>query len=282
MTADQTQPPPFPPPVSPPVPQPPSGGWSGGMKLVIIIVACIGGAAVVVGILVAMLLPSLSKIRDTAVLTTCQAHLKIISLGLLTYQQNNLSAAPLIKMDEAAPNGANIAPTADSQSDERFSSGQWEAVLGDQAMQNVWLLIAAEGYVDEDIFKCPGDKDWRPRDAAGRYGWTSPFQYSYGMQWPYATDADGNGNPALLSADTYRQGVVTFADQNPGGPVGGSRSPSNHPKVGTNYLLADGVVLVSRDGTSTFNGDEIYTNEDGLAGGLPQSEDDTSITLSGR
>ncbi len=281
MTTGGTQPPSLPAPVSPPAQQPPSGGWSGGMKLVIIIVACIGGSVIVVGILVAMLLPSLSRARDKAVLTTCQAHLKTISLGLLTYQQDN-SSAPLIKMYEAAPNGANSAPTADSQTDEPFSSGQWGAVLGDQAMQNVWLWITAEGYVDEDIFKCPGDPDWQPRDAAGRYGWTDPHQYSYGMQWPYATDADGNGNPAPLSAATYRPGIVIFADQNPGGPVGGSRSPSNHPKVGTNYLLADGAVLASRDGTSTFNGDDIYTNEDGLAGGLPQSEDDTSITLSGR
>ena len=148
-------------------------------------------------------------------------------------------------------------------------------------MQNVWLSVA-KGYVDERLFKCPGDTDWQPRDAAGRYGWTDPHQYSYGMHWPYATDADGNGNPAPLSTDTYRLGVAIFADQNPGGPVGGSRSPSNHPRAGTNYVFADGTVRASRDGTSTFGHDEIYTNEDGLAGGLPQSENDTSIALSGR
>lgn len=216
----------------------------------------------------------------------CKANLKGIGCAMLAYQEIT-GSLPLIKPYEAVPNGTNSAPTEANQTDYKLGDPRapedemtWE-ILGDQAMQNVWLSVA-KGYVDERLFKCPGDTDWQPRDAAGRYGWTDPHQYSYGMHWPYATDADGNGNPAPLSTDTYRLGVAIFADQNPGGPVGGSRSPSNHPRAGTNYVFADGTVRASRDGTSTFGHDEIYTNEDGLADGLPQSENDTSIALSGR
>ncbi len=219
--------------------------------------------------------------RGTNYFTPCQSNLRSIGTAMAAYRQDNNNRMPVIKMREAVAGGANSAPTAANQTDEPFSSGQWQAMLGDQAMQNVWLLIVNDN-IEEGMFRCPGDKDWVERPAhAAKYGWTDPHQYSYGMQWPYQQDAAGNANPARLGTPS----TVMLADRSPGGPVGESRLPSNHPKNGLNVALASGGADKFTDTASSTAGsgdDEIYTNAAGEVGGLPQARKDTSITLSGR
>jgi len=226
-----------------------------------------------------------------ALSAACKANLSGIGKSLASYEESH-GSLPLIKPYEAIPNGANSAPTEANQTDYRLGDTSapedemtWEC-LGDQAMQNVWLLVTARN-VNERIFLCPADRlSERRGDDAAKYGWTDPRQYSYGMQWPYQTDAAGNANPAPFGAPN----TIMLADRNPGGPVGEVRPPSNHSKYGTNCLLWDGSVVFSRRegfprrtvSTLGFEGDEIYANAAGEAGGLPQSATDTSITLSGR
>ena len=246
-------------------------------------VGMVGLVVVVLVILVAVVVFVLPRLPVTFVkisrFSGCQGNLKGIGTAIFAYYQENNDLLPLIKTHEAVLNGVNSVPTEANQTDEPFSSGRWEVTLGDQAMQNVWLLVA-EKFLDEEMVRCKGDRDWVERSRGADYGWTDPHQYSYGMHWPYQADASGNTNAApLLTPNT-----ALMADRNPGGPLGDSRPPSNHPKVGTNVLLASGGVkgcetMVSTVGTG---GDEIYTNAAGVAGGLPQHEEDTSITLSGR
>ena len=231
----------------------------------------------------------------------CKGNLKGIGIAMLYYAEDVGGESPsLIKPHEAVPNGANGTPTEANQTDYDLggpdrqrtyrdateSEITWE-ILGDQAMQNVWLMMETGHLADEKVFRCGGDRSWQRRDKeVAEYGWTDPHQYSYGMQWPYQADAAGNINPAPLGAPN----TVMMADLNPGGPVSKSRPPSNHPKLGTNFLFSDAHVASSprerspRRMVSTlgFEGDEIYTNAAGVAGGLPQSATDTSITLSGR
>ena len=176
------------------------------------------------------------------------------------------------------PTAANQTDYVLGDRDAPANERTWE-VLGDQAMQNVWLLIA-EDIIVAEIFQCPSDKDFQARDASARFGWTDPRQYSYGMQWPYAENADGNRNPARLGSP----GPALMADWNPGGPLGESRPPSNHATLGTNFVLANGAVKYDSRMVSTIGrgGDDIYANDAGEAGGMPQVAKDTSITLSGR
>ncbi len=247
-----------------------------GMGIVGVIVVAI------IALMTVIMLPYLLRTtghRD-GFLTYCQQNLRSIGMAMAVYRQGHNDRMPVIKIREGAAGGANSVPTEANQTDEEFSSGQWQAVLGDQAMQNVWLLVATDA-IDEGMFKCPAD-DWvgRPADAA-KYGWTDPRQYSYGMQWPYQQDAAGRANPARLGTPS----TILMADRSPGGPVGETRLPSNHPKNGTNVVLASGTVATFRDtaaSTVGYGDDEIYTNAAGEVGGLPQAPKDTSITLSGR
>ena len=289
MTEQGSPPPqtPQPPPLSPlPIPAPTKSG--GGGKLAIIIIACVVVVLAIGSLAAALLLSKLKDMRNVARAVACQANLKSIGTAMASYRMNSGGNMPVIRRAEATPNGANTAPTAANQTDYDLGDPDapanelsWE-VLGDQAMQNVWLLVMTD-LLPEQIFHCPSDEDWRPRPAtAGRYGWTSPRQYSYGMQWPYATDAAGKPNPARLGSP----GTPMLADRNPGGPVGESLPPADHPKIGMNYATASGGAFANRNDTSQFgingDGDEIYTNAAGVAGGLPQGPKDTSITLSGR
>jgi len=70
-----------------------------------------------------------------------------------------------------------------------------------------------------------------------------------------------------------------FADRNPGGLVGPSRKPSNHPKDGEAYLMHNGSAGFYKSLTDAkCNGDDIYVSGNGKAGGMPTSPTDTSIT----
>ena len=269
-----------PPPVQAPSPAPSAPGKASDAKLALIIVASVIGSFVVVSFL-----PPILRLRHHGPMArraVCQANLNGIGKAVTLYMFQNNDRAPMIKPNETVGGGANSAPTWANRTDDDYDTGQWETALGDQAMQNVWLLIK-EGLVPADTFQCPADRDWEERAAFTGYGWTSAYEYSYGMHWPYVLDAQGYRNPAPFS-DALDGSAVIFADRNPGGPVGPAVLPSNHPNTGTGYLLFSGVVQWRHadDSACGIGGDEIYTNATGVAGGRPQSKTDTSISLSGR
>ncbi len=283
------------PPVQPPLPEAPTPSGGSGAKLAIIIVACVvGGFVAIVLLLAVMLMPNLNRARGLARKAACMANLNGIGKSVVLYSEIQRGQYPLIHLAERAPNGANSAPTSANTTDAEPDSGQWPEVMGDSAMQNVWLLIH-ESLIVESGFRCPADIESQKRlvvdPRAAKYGWNSPFNYSYGMQWPYETDAAGKANSAPLS-DALDGRMVIFADRNPGGPVGATRRPSNHPKLGTGVLLASGTVEWIDKGSSVFTTkyarrlplapEEIYANGDGAPGALPTSATDTSICLSGR
>ena len=276
-----------PPPVQGPPPLPPAPGKGSGVKLVLIIVAIVIGGLIVLSLLMTvLLLPNLNRARDLARKATCQATLNGIGKAMALYMAQNDDRLPMIKYTETVGNGANSAPTQTNQTDDDYNTGQWETALGDQAMQNVWLMLK-EWLIITRGFRCPSDRANQAREVvdphAAKYGWNSPYNYSYGLQWPYLQDAQGDRNPALFS-DALDGDMVVFADLNPGGPIGPNRRPSNHLKLGTGYLLFNGSVQWQDTSHSAcgLGGDEIYTNTDDVAGGRPLSKTDTSISLSGR
>ena len=284
--SDSDTPPPvqvLPPPVSP-------ASKGSGRKLVLIVIVCAVVGLSAISVLLSVLLPALNGARDLAKRGVCLKNLNMIGKGLALYDEPN-GQVPLIQFRERVPNGVNVAPTPANTTD--FDGDQWANVMGDAPMQNVWLLIRVS-LIDEDDFRCPGDGDYQSREVidagAAKYGWHSPYNYSYGMHWPYHEDAAGKPNPAPLSGELHDD-MVIFADLNPGGPVGPDRPPSNHGKLGTCVVTASGAARFMGETSSVFSfddgpeprgADEIYANQDGVAGGLPASATDTSMSLSGR
>ena len=257
----------------------------------------------IISILVTMLLPELNKIRDNAMYTTCQGNLNGLAKAIHSYNQRD-DRMPMIKKAPTADDDVNAAPDTDNATDTFFgeegeAENDWE-ILGDQAMQNMWLLIMNRD-VDVEMFRCQADGDWESRGKNDpRYGWTSPFQYSYGIQWPYSKNASDERNPAPFK---LQGGIRLMADWNPAElaateGVTEDVPPSNHAKIGTNFMYASGGVDGWRDTNNSnagLNGDDIYTagpEDTESAGDMvttvaspPQgyrTDEDTAIALPGR
>ena len=238
----------------------------------------------IIAVLVTLLLPNLQHARRLARKAACMANLNGIGKAIVLYDES-FGGYPVFDDSwdytnaEADMNETTMSDDPDD-SDATPTDTDW-AALGENAAQNWWLLIM-KGLIVESGFRCPADDTDSRNDVATRenvdllkYGWNDPDNVSYGMQWPYGAAADDDPNddvdpavnPAAFS-DSLDGGVVTFADQNPGGPVGaedGEFKPSNHEVLGTSYLVASGTVGFSatKDGsTCGKDGDDIYTVQD--------------------
>ena len=210
----------------------------------------------------------------------CITNLRAIGLGVASYKASNRAHTPVLRKLPSTDAGVNAAPTPDTVTDEKYAENNWSQ-LGDQGMQNVWLMLA-DNTIPQTAFKCPGDAGYEQRTATATYGWSSPTQYSYSIQWPYGCDANREQRNLAAFTATLEE-VAVFADRSPGGPVDRDRAPSNHS--GTNVLWASGSVQyfgIADRSTVGHRDDEIYTNAKGVAGGIPQGVQDTSLTLTGR
>ncbi len=214
-----------------------------------------------------------------AQLGACKSNLKGIHTAIKMYEtaENGL---PVMRVRPSSNTAVNAIPITETVSDQPYSEAGWDE-LGDQAMQNMWLLIANNN-IHEAGFHCPADMYWEPRDSEHAYGWTNSCQYSYSIQWPYEADAEGNANPAPFQTP-MDEDLIIMADRNPGGPVGEFRPPSNHGDQGTVVVTWRGTVSHQEDNSlAGIDGDDIYTNADGEPGGMPVNEHDTSLSISPR
>ncbi len=155
-------------------------------------------------------------------------------------------------------------------------------------------MLIINNNLGETGFKCPGDSDWVARDATGKYGWSDPYQYSYGIQWPYKSNAAGTANGAPFRSN-MSDGLVILADYNPvvdGASVGLEGDSDNHGSHGTVVLNWSGTANAHKDNSlAGVGGDDIYTGgETPTAGTMPDNTEtsdydggeDTSIALPGR
>lgn len=249
--------------------------------------SCLLDLIVVVVLFVLILLiviPTFSRAKNLARLAACQANLHGIgkSIGMYSDLSNHREPFPLLRT-MGDPN-AGLGKTTTSKD-------IWSSDLGTNSMQNVWLLEKEE-MVSTSHFHCPEDPSWTPirheypstatsvpTDMTHEdYGWGALTEFSYGMHFPYDADQSGTTNPARLSNRTLPSDFVIFADRNPGRSVGDGQSPSNHPIDGQAILLRDGSVKVHRDSRAGAAGDDVYVNSNGVAGGLPTTASDTSIS----
>lgn len=220
--------------------------------------------------LMAILFPALGGARESARQAACQANLSAIGKGTTMYSaaSDDRWVFPLIRA-KGDPNDAVGSKTHDDKT-------PFATALGANGMQNVWLLIQ-DGSVGEAAFHCSSDTGWKKRTEKDKYGWTSDTQFSYGIHWPYDEDNVGTVNPAALSDPNAKPTLVMFADRSPGGPVSATRSHTNHPRHGVTIMHRDTTVRFYKartDSLAGYDGDDIYTNSAGVAGGIPTDKKD--------
>lgn len=226
----------------------------------------------IIGLLMGILVPVFSGIRERGRQKNCGQGLSSIGRGMMQYS-NLINAAclmlPLIEANVSDPCAkiSNFSGTDDPNIPINAFSGR-----NVNAMQNFWPMIV-QGMCQEAHFQCPSDSGYVTRktvvSGAGtdkKYGWTNMSQFSFGVQWCYSTSKDSNTRALLCdpTTTTMDEAAVIMADRNPGGSVGqnGIR-PSNHPKDGENVMIrAGGVKFYGKtsDSAAGRENDDIYVN----------------------
>lgn len=248
----------------------------------------------IIAALAAVLVPAVSGIVERARFVKCGSNFNTIGKQLRVYDRESAGVFPTVRR---AP--VNSATKINDSPTDLTATDNWAEVrdpllnkLGYCAMQEVWPLIQT-GMLNVTAFKCPNDTMWRPRMTELKYGWTSPYQFSYGIQWPYP----GVGNEDTLVATTVNKAtpygkkredrLVVLADKNPGGQVSaGRKQHSNHPDIGACGVEAGGSAMLydkPTDSKCGMNQNDIYVDNNEAKTGvigqshIPKDVDDTVI-----
>jgi prepilin-type N-terminal cleavage/methylation domain-containing protein len=158
----------------------------------------------IIALLIAMLLPVLSKAREQAHRTACLSNLRSLGQSMYLYCHSNKDRLP------------NAAP-----------SGVWDDTLGCRA-----LLELAANYTQPDVFHCPSDSDPIPNAiTACDYSENSArVSYEFFPVWWVGRDGP------ILSRMKGQAPLAWDID-------GGEQLPTiyqNHSTKGGNILIADG------------------------------------------
>jgi len=202
----------------------------------------------ILGILIAILLPYVEKVRETNRRAVCMANLASIMTGLRSYASANNHFYPSTTFDRS--HGGYTAYTGAGSPDPFANDTQ---VKANDVTASLWLLVR-EGYVPAKTFDCPsaGD-DADPMRGNGisvgsdkRSNFTSGRYLSYSYASPFSTAYKSGFN------DTQLSDFALLADKNPG-VIGGpafdappldlaAANSRNHRRAGQNVLYADGHV----------------------------------------
>jgi prepilin-type N-terminal cleavage/methylation domain-containing protein/prepilin-type processing-associated H-X9-DG protein len=101
----------------------------------------------VIAILAGMLLPALSKAKDSASQTKCLNNLKQINLAMVMYCADSRDTTP----------GASTAPVGDPF-DEVGSGGIWWWY---KELLKTYVGITAQSSINDSLFQCPKDRGWK-------------------------------------------------------------------------------------------------------------------------
>jgi prepilin-type N-terminal cleavage/methylation domain-containing protein len=157
----------------------------------------------IIALLIALLLPSLSKAREQAKRTTCLSNLRSIGQAMYMYANAN---------KDKLPNG-NLA-------------GTWNWELGARS-----LVVMARDYTSAGVFRCPSDDDPTPTEITTADYFTensAHLSYEFFSIWwagrdgpkltrlksraPLAWDLDGGEPASPLQNHKNHGGGIVFSD----------------------------------------------------------------------
>jgi type II secretory pathway pseudopilin PulG len=234
----------------------------------------------IIALLIAILLPALSRAREHANRVKCATNLRSIGQAMLFYAQENRGKYPRTRyVVESTPlyfsTTGNDPPFATHANGAPLNGSP-----GDNDVSAAYFLLVHYRFLPLDVFVCPSSGhqkdplDWR-KDAALRSNFvrTDPLgkEFSYGFANPYP------GGGALSPLDpTYQYSprdppdLALAADRNDGdrwrtlhADAGGSlimaMNSSNHNRKGQNVLFNDMAVVWHDTPFCGHAQDNIYT-----------------------
>lgn len=234
----------------------------------------------IIGVLLAILLPTAEHVRHNSYKVTCAANLHQLGDALRMYTNDNHGLYPRTKYLAGAP----VTQGTGSVASDPFGVG---GPVANDVSAPLFLLLRAQRfpastlicpYDDVNVFT-PDPAD--PASHANFTDWKKNLGYSYANPYPSAAAAEKD----YRLTDRLPVEFAIMADLNPGpAPYGGNllsvtaRSPSpmqekinsaNHENEGQNVLYSDGHVVWAPTVFAGPNEDNIFTTRDGQMDASP-------------
>ncbi|MBS1372369.1 MAG: DUF1559 domain-containing protein [Lentisphaeria bacterium] len=161
----------------------------------------------IIAILAAMLLPALSRARESAHKSSCMSNLKQIGTGMIMY---------------IGENEDYIAPRYVENNHRNCWDCQWGRYIGGKVGESGWPLSSGDGWKP---FRCPSDRT----DEANN------LRLSYGIVWNIVLAVDASPAGAIVKASRYRRPSATYtvADSDYNNIMGKAGNTFSTTKVGT-------------------------------------------------
>lgn len=140
----------------------------------------------IIGVLIALLLPALSRAREQAKQVYCKNNLRGIWTGILTYTVEYKDRLPLMENVNEANAVAGTGPQADP------FDARYPTTIG----------VVLSRYITEKVWACPAAVAGYPQDAGGAWKFTYQFGttgHGIGAVQPYDSHADGVGGRGDLT-----------------------------------------------------------------------------------
>jgi prepilin-type processing-associated H-X9-DG protein len=230
----------------------------------------------IIALLIAILLPSLSKARETANRVRCAANLKQVGTALILYSNDNGGAFPRTYYDGTGTNIDCSCATGQAANDP-FNPPPGAFTNGNNITSEFFMMLRA-GSLTAAVLICPSysnvpdqynaSGNGTPGNVLYQCNFSNTNTLSYSIQNAYATPASGFAWSSVMDAD-----VAIAADMNPG--ITSNTDPTqvdtnsiastvlqgnslNHKQVGQNVLYSDGHVSWCQTCMVGHNSDNIY------------------------
>jgi len=244
----------------------------------------------IIGLLMAIILPVMEKVRHKSYISACSANLHAIGQALVLYANENHGAFPRTNyVAGAAPTQGTGAAASDA-----FGAG---GPSPNDVTAGAFLLLRTQR-LPPSIFICPYNDVYiyeaEKADPLSHANFTDPKKnLGYSFANPYPDDdavQHGYKLGGKLSA-----GFALAADKNPGTIGYGDRdnvlfpavtssshekskaNSNNHEKDGQNVLYGDGHVEWQDHAFVGINDDNIFTSQRGEVMGSPANRDDSLL-----
>jgi len=140
----------------------------------------------IIALLISILLPALSRARDSAARIQCLSNIRQIAMAVVMYTNANKGVFPLLNDGTATPSALLVYEPFDWELTPNVSitaGGKLTSGISTQGL-GPYLALSA---TNVNMLRCPSDPTWSTRLNNGH-----DYSFSYSFNWAFGPDADPN------------------------------------------------------------------------------------------